>query len=118
MSLVSDFPARKPPPPERLERLLEVCEHGCPIGWACTGCRKGPIGTGPARRHDPPLHRRADFLFCEHEALYDELLTLRAERDDGPRHHRVSGTAEECERIMRDLTDGERGCANPEEHAS
>lgn len=32
------------------------------------------------------------------------------------RHYRV--TAAECERIMRNLTNGERGCANPFEHDS
>ena len=31
--------------------------------------------------------------------------------------YRIIGyTAEECERDMRRMTDGERGCANPEEH--
>jgi hypothetical protein len=32
--------------------------------------------------------------------------------------HRAAGTAEDCEVEMRRLTNGERGCANPAEHAA
>lgn len=60
------------------ERLVEVCEHGNPIGWSCTGksCKwkPGEIGTRPARPADPKQFRRGSFLFCRHEPIYEQLL--------------------------------------------
>lgn len=35
---------------------------------------------------------------------------------DNPKHYAATGTAEDCERIMRELSNGERGCTNPKEH--
>src|ERR1035437_1148727 len=57
----------------------------------------------------------------EHEAVDTYFNRLLARWGAEPEHapERIIGyTAMECERDMRRLTDGKRGCANPDEHAS
>jgi hypothetical protein len=38
----------------------------------------------------------------------------RSKRDPS---YKVPGSAAECDQIMRSMTNGERGCSNPAEHA-
>lgn len=66
-----------------------------------------------------------DYAHC-HARAYGEPDPCHTERFGQPEHKHadtlaprtIGYTAFECERDMRRLTNGERGCANPEEHRS
>ena len=55
-------------------RYVEVCEHGLPLGWACSreGCNERTIGTRPAKRANPPQFRDSRFVMCGHDDLEEE----------------------------------------------
>lgn len=52
------------------------------------------------------------FVAKQRDDLAFQIATLEALRDQPV----ATGTAEDCEATMRRLTNGERGCANPDEH--
>lgn len=84
--------------------------------WTSAAEREAHVGTfsgfGP---EDPTV---TAVMLREAEAMMSWPIYRAAIEGEAYTDHLIaSGTVAECEAEMRRLTDGERGCANPEEHA-
>jgi hypothetical protein len=85
----------------RLRRIEEAArEHG-----RCT-CRYYP-GYPRGERHAPE---------CDHDPDLLVALTALTEPEPTLPFRDIGYTTEECERDMRRLTNGKRGCTNPDDH--